>query len=661
MKINPLNEARLNDLLAFQEAARSQEDKLVFVNTRQHGELGNLRNTFGSRCVVWVRKNVTRRKVQRDEITQAYGRLIDSIADTQHTANAAELGRAKALLAGDMRAKKPLSSYKVRQVLASLDTARPEHVLQSRTVATYYSTNEYLDTAITEIAADKSRLGTLKDVSELVTDQAKTNLSEKIYNRLMTASAERAAPFTSEEADEIARQEIRNLLDGFENDLSRGVSLNALADTNAVGVACKEINTAIDEAETSLAVLNNAPPGHEKRAEVTAALNSTQRVLTLMQYKVMDIRTALSENGQLSEHRDGLVRSLLDRLADQHQRLAGLATKHNLDMSGSAVFARGIRSNSAATAADARANAYDLDSMKFDPSGISETEVHGIMPHLLSDRVKRYEIEDPNHPGKKKFRTPDSEQGDILHAKLNFLEAHHKLEARGQGLTDNELEQIDKYIESSKINKRLGINRGDASRLPPADRIQYEGIQSGLAKLPDEQGVVYRGTTASQETIGRFRDSVGSLFTSTAFLSTSVSPNYAKQYTEADGKRNQAAQDQDCEVRFQILGRTGKNISTILDLKESREYPDIDIDPAGVIGTGELVFRPGTDFRLVAFAKHPHKEVYGMVLREEPRTGQPSESLRNLQDANPAGVRGSVADGLAHELASVWDSRVADI
>ena len=648
MKINPLSENRLNDLLAFQDTAQSREDRMVFVNTRKDGELGNFRNTFGARCTVWLRKNVTRRNVQGEEITQAYRRFIDSIADTQHTLNAAELDRAKALLDDDMRAKKPLSSYKVKQVLQSLDADRPEHVLQNRTVAKYYSTAEYLDTAIAGVASGKPGLSALKDVPELVTAQDKTDLSGRIYNRLLTASAGREAPFTPAEAEVIAREEIKGLLDNFETDLNRGASLNAMADTNAVSAACKEVSATLDEAEASLASMKSLPPAHEQRAEAGFSLSAAQRVLTLMHYKVVDIETALSENGQLSGHKAGLVRSLQDRLALQHQRLADLATEHDLDMSGSTAFARGIRLSSAETTPGARASVYDPGSMTFDPTGISAAEVHGIMPHLLSDREK---------PGTGGGRTPDAQKGDILHAKQNFLEAHHNLEARGQGLTGNEIEQIDRYIESSQINKSLGMNHGDVSRLSPSYQAQYKGMQSGLAKLPDEQVVVYRGTTASQETIGRFRDSIGALFTSTAFLSTSASPNYAKMYTEADGQRNQAAQD--CEVRYQVLGRTGKNISGIPDLKESRESPDLDIDPAWVIGTGEFLFRPGADFRLVAFARHPHKEVYGMVLREEPRTGQPPEFLRNLQDANPEGVRGSIAGGLANELAEAWDRQLS--
>lgn len=646
MGINPLSENRLNDLLAFQDTAQSKEDRLVFVNTRQDGELGKFRNTAGNRCVVWVRKHVTRRKVQRQEITQAYQRLIDSIAVTQHTVNSGELSRVKTLLGDDMRARKPLSSYKIRQVLNSLDANGPEHVLQNRTVAKYYSTTDYLDTAIALSASDKPRLSALKDVPELITDQDKKGLSEKIYNRLMTESAGREAPFSLEEGEEIAREEVKELLDNFENDLNRGASLNAMADTNAVSIACKEVSAALDKAEASLASMKSLPSRHEQRTEVGFALSSAQRVLTLMHYKAVDIKTALSENDQLDGHKDGLIRSLQDRLAIQHQRLADLATNHDLDLFGSTAFARGIRMSSAETAPGDRANVYDPGSMTFDPAGIGESEVHGIMPHLLSDREK------PRREGG--GLTPDVQKGDILHAKQAFLETQHNLEARGRGLTDNEVEQLDRYIDSSHINKPLGMNRGDASCLVAHYKTQYEGMQSGLAKLPDEQAVVYRGTTTSPETIGRFRDSVGGLFTSTAFLSTSASPNYAKLYTEADGKRNQAAQN--CEVRFQILGRTGKNISGISDLKERREYPDADIDPAGVIGCGEILFRPGTDFRLVAFAKHPHREVYGMVLREESQTG---ESLRDLQDANIVAKTDSIADGLANEFMELWDSRMA--
>ena len=77
-----------------------------------------------------------------------------------------------------------------------------------------------------------------------------------------------------------------------------------------------------------------------------------------------------------------------------------------------------------------------------------------------------------------------------------------------------------------------------------------------------------------------------------------------------------------------------------------------------VIGNGEILFSPGTTFRLVAVAKHPQRDVYGMVLKEEAQTTDRLGAVRNLQDANEMANRGAVADGLANELAQRWDERM---
>ena len=357
---------------------------------------------------------------------------------------------------------------------------------------------------------------------------------------------------------------------------------------------------------------------------------------------MVDLETNLGGNDELHSAEAGLMRSMHDLLANQHRRIADLASEHGLDISESTAFARGLESAAAGAGPDAGANVYDRKSMVLDPTGISEAEVHGIMPHLLSDW----------DPRKSDSRTPNVQRGDILHAKQAFLETQHKLRAQGKSLTEAEIEQLNAYVENADINRHLGMSQGDASRLPGRYRHQYAGMQSGLAKLPDERAIVYRGTTTSHATIDRFRDSVGGLFAATAFVSTSAAPNFAKEFTRPEGIRNQTATD--CELRFQILGRSGKNISGIPDLADGFE------DPNMIIGNGEILFSPGTTFRLVAVAKHPQRDVYGMVLKEEAQTTGRLGAVRDLQDANLMANHGAVADGLADELARHWDDRTEE-
>ena len=417
------------------------------------------------------------------------------------------------------------------------------------------------------------------------------------------------------------------------------LSPNALADANAVHAASREVGETLAKAEAALASVASSPTSASEQAEIGSSLGAAHRVLTLMQHKVADLEVSLRANGDLQSAEAGLIRSMHDRLAGQHQRIADLAAEHGLDISGSAAFA-GPLETAADSNSDIRANVYDRNSMVHDSTGISEAEVHGIMPHLLSDW----------DPRKADHRTPNVQRGDILHAKQAFLETQHNLQARGESLTENEIEQLNAYVENSNINRFLGMHQGDASRLPGRFRTQYAGMRSGLAKLPDEQAIVYRGTTTSHATINRLRMSVGGLLSATAFLSTSVAPNFAKEFTRPDGIHNQAATE--CEVRYQILGRTGKNISGIPDLADGLE------DPNMLVGNGEILFAPGTTFRLVAFAKHPQRDVYGMVLREEAPTAGRVGALRNLQDASSMPPnRDAVAGGLENELARLWDER----
>ncbi len=286
--------------------------------------------------------------------------------------------------------------------------------------------------------------------------------------------------------------------------------------------------------------------------------------------------------------------------------------------------------SSVEAAAGNRARARDPVVMKLDTTRISEAEVRRLLPHLLSDRES----------GARGGAT-NIQKVDILHAKMDF---------RGKGLNEEEIRCISDYIANSDINRHLGMNGGEPSKLSPSYRRQYNGMQSGLEKLPDERSVVYRGTTTSRKTIDRFSESVGARFTSTAFLSTSASPNFAKAFSHPNGQGNQRAVE--CDVRYQILGHTGKNIAGIEDLVEGLE------DPADYLGNGEVLFRPGTTFRLLAFAKHPDKEVYGIVLREEGTAATGPEPAYNLQDAEQVPTKLEM-DGLTDEVMAEVDRRLS--
>ena len=362
----------------------------------------------------------------------------------------------------------------------------------------------------------------------------------------------------------------------------------------------------------------------------------------------VEFTNALGKDGRYADQ-VGWVRSQLDTDMAAYKPLtvrkvrqvmsalnAGQAADARND-AGQAADARNDGS-SVEAAADNSASVSDYSSfdhsifIDHDPTHIGRVEVRKAMRHLLLS-----DMESRDGGG-----APNIQKVDILHAKMDF---------RGKSLNEEEIRCISDYIANSDINRHLGPNGGDPSKLSPRYLRQYNGMQSGLEKLPDERSIVYRGTTTSRSTIDRFSEAVGERFTSTAFLSTSASPNFAKAFSNPQGVRNQSSVE--CDVRYQILGHTGKNIAGIEDMAEGLE------DPADYLGNGEVLFRPGTTFRLVAFAKHPDKEVYGIVLKEVATAPIGPEPTYNLQDVERVPAKTAV-DGLTDDVMAEFDKRLSD-
>ncbi|BDT98018.1 ADP-ribosyltransferase [Nocardia sputorum] len=130
-------------------------------------------------------------------------------------------------------------------------------------------------------------------------------------------------------------------------------------------------------------------------------------------------------------------------------------------------------------------------------------------------------------------------------------------------LTQKDLDALADYTGPgyADLNRALREGTMDASQ-----KARIDAINEALAKLPDHNGVVYRGTTLPQSVIDDYK--VGEVVTEKAFTSTSSSAS-----TAFPGN-----------VEFTIVSKTGKDVA-----------PYSTVEAMGV-KENEILFRSGTNF-----------------------------------------------------------------
>lgn len=124
------------------------------------------------------------------------------------------------------------------------------------------------------------------------------------------------------------------------------------------------------------------------------------------------------------------------------------------------------------------------------------------------------------------------------------------------------------------INTYLRSEKPDAANsMTQALNNNIDRMKTGLEKMPDFKGTVYRGTNLSKEDVDKYVIGKEDI-SEPAFTSTSRSEGVASKYS----KGNHIA------VIFEIASKHGKSVETISQFKEEQE----------------VIFKPGTQFKVTS-------------------------------------------------------------
>lgn len=135
-------------------------------------------------------------------------------------------------------------------------------------------------------------------------------------------------------------------------------------------------------------------------------------------------------------------------------------------------------------------------------------------------------------------------------------------------------------------------------------------LSKAIDKLPDYKGVVFHGFIPKKQSINKIH--VGDFITNTAFLSTSVSKEFASLYANYDEDENEMPETEKSAILV-ITSDTGKNIAGLA--KE-------DYDAA------EILFQPDTVFLVEKKIENHEKNMALLYVKEAP----PNLDLRNTKD-----------------------------
>ncbi|CAB3774618.1 hypothetical protein LMG29542_07996 [Paraburkholderia humisilvae] len=171
----------------------------------------------------------------------------------------------------------------------------------------------------------------------------------------------------------------------------------------------------------------------------------------------------------------------------------------------------------------------------------------------------------------------------------------------GRNLLRDDVDVINQYTRNQTLANnylKQGIELDD-----PVNRTA-KNLDIALSKLPNSSEVVYRGITAPKGVWGK-KIVAGDVINNNLFMSSSASLDYAKTFTgDADSDKE--------GVVFRILGRTGKNISSISRFQ-------------GMKGEAEVLFRPNTRFHVTAMENH--RGVTYVLLNEQAAGTAPGKNI----------------------------------
>lgn len=299
-----------------------------------------------------------------------------------------------------------------------------------------------------------------------------------------------------------------------------------------------------------------------------------------------------------------------------------------------------------------RARAYLSGSATVDTGAISREEVDSLMPVLLSD------AEAPLSDAARNERKAMARE-----AEQTFFNDQERLQGQGQGLSVTDTLALDDYVQGSRLEGILAKSKRRPKTGPSAEA--YQNVAAALEKLPDTERAVFRGSALTPAGVEQYKNSVGKLFSSVAFLRASTDPDRAKEFA-AFAVRNDRDVGYTTEVRCQIIGSSVKNVAGVTALARAQDPEERAHLPAGTqpLEAARFFTEGGGSFdtvednallpadrgyRLIAIAKHATQERYGVILKEEP--GDPV-----ARGADPSGTA-SQGDAPDYNYVPVLDLR----
>lgn len=184
--------------------------------------------------------------------------------------------------------------------------------------------------------------------------------------------------------------------------------------------------------------------------------------------------------------------------------------------------------------------------------------------------LKKLNIRDPPAPKK-----PILQRLKNLWEKVKESFSGRKKPAQAE-LTQNDVDALGSYTGagSRDINSALRTDN-----ISPAQQARIDDVNAALAKLPDHEGVVYRGTQLPRDVIDSYKE--GEVVTEKAFTSSSVNPGGA-----FNG-----------DTRFRIVSKTGKDVSPYSTAQQAGHMED------------EVLFKSGTKFNVTRNYTDPNTGV----------------------------------------------------
>ena len=293
------------------------------------------------------------------------------------------------------------------------------------------------------------------------------------------------------------------------------------------------------------------------------------------------------------------------QLRQASRRAADIARASGISLGSDSAAAAAGRSYSPQISRPAAKNALDLL--------LNHNERMPALPDQSADPAKQQK--DPSQVKNRNSRMMNMELMTIQQRGLSEMAAN---EQKGIVFTHPEMLALEEYA-SDPGQVKAALESGQ----PPRRRQVGETVRnlhSALEKLPDTRLNAYRGIHTSTERADRLLERVLAggkqrvLLQASGYMSSSATMDPALDH--AQGQRNSRDRAQ---VYCQIRGRTGKNISMIQHAFDRGGGARLNLDHgSGKPAIGEVLFRPGSQFVVLAGGKHPSENRYGFVLQEVP-------------------------------------------